>query len=233
MRAAMRYGLWVALLMSGCATAPAPRTTCPEPARERAAPEREAPSFEVLDGAAVDLARAFDRRLTVWTRPDGTRVHVEHCRQAPGGCRARIAAMSRILAEAADAHGLDPFLLGAIAMRESAINPEAIGAAGEAGVMQLHPRGLGHDVRFVQDASYRERCLQRADGCQGPVVRYAASRLAEATERCGDLETALGLYNGGRCTPKTRYVEHIRAERARLRAHASEGAGGGELATAP
>ena len=59
------------------------------------------------------------------------------------------------------AHGFsDNMILGAIvnAYAESRLNPEAVGAAGELGVFQLHPKGLGrkmkpHEMRDVKGST--------------------------------------------------------------------------------
>lgn len=177
------------------------------------------PTPEVADDAdAQALARALDARLTVWTRPDGTRVHVRHCRRAPGGCPARIAVFSNMIAGVAHEYDLDPFLLAAMAMRESALNPAVIGAAGEAGIVQLHPQGAGHDVRFVQDEDYRQRCVEKPRACQRPVLEVGARYLAKAMHECGSMDAALGYYSTGSCNPDARYPRRVLRERRKLRA---------------
>jgi hypothetical protein len=194
------------VLLAGCASA----------SKQRA----PATSAEDLpdSAAAQDLARAFRARMRVWTKRDGTPVYVSHCRRAPGGCERRIDVFSRLLASAAQAHGLDPFLLGALAMRESALNPGAVGAAGEAGLVQLHPRGVGRGMRFVQDEDYREQCVERgAPACQRPILKRAARMLSKAIDECGSLVRALGKYNSGRCSPRPGYTRHVLEERDRLR----------------
>ncbi len=166
---------------------------------------------------ARTLAQALDQRLTVWTTPRGRRVHVSHCRYAKGGCPARIEAFAQVITHAAEQNGLDAFLLAAVAMRESGFDPAAIGAAGERGIVQLHPRGAGARVRYVRDDRYRERCLRQADACQGEVVDVGATLLAEAIQHCGGLERGLGMYNAGRCDETRDYVRRVLAERERLR----------------
>lgn len=175
---------------------------------------------EVAPGGGVtrDLARALDARLTVWTRPDGTHVHVRHCRRAPTGCRTRIRRFAGMLVDVARRHRLDPFLLAAIAVHESALNPEAIGASGEAGIIQLHPRGAGRGVRFVEEPGYRASCVARVDACQRPVLERGARYLVRGIERCGTATAAVGFYNAGRCDPDRRYVQRVLHEARRLRA---------------
>ncbi|RLB57434.1 MAG: hypothetical protein DRJ42_00410 [Deltaproteobacteria bacterium] len=162
------------------------------------------------------IAQALAARLTIWVSRDGEPTYARHCRNAPGGCEARIATLAELLEDAADRHGLDPWLFAAVAVRESMLNPAAIGAQGEAGIVQLHPRGAGHDMRYVQDASYREACQSRVDACQGPVVERGAQHLADAIEGCGGTRAGLGKYASGRCGAAATYVERMMAERDRL-----------------
>ena len=167
------------------------------------------------DETALALARAFDERLTVWRGRDGSRVHARHCRSARGGCRARIAHYARLIAEMARQADVDPFLVAAIVLRESGLNPFAEGTAGERGIVQLHPRGVGRDVEFVQNESYRRGCRDRADACQREVLRTGITLLAASIERCGSVEAGLGMYNSGQCQV-TSYSRRVLAERARL-----------------
>jgi hypothetical protein len=162
------------------------------------------------------IAHALAARLTIWVSPSGNVVYARHCRDAPGGCEARIAALTQLLEAAAERHGLDPWLLAALAVRESMLNPAAIGARGEAGIVQLHPRGAGHDVRYVRDAEYRDACQREVDACQGPVVERGAQHLAEAIASCGSEREGLGKYASGQCGAASSYVERLWTERARL-----------------
>jgi len=181
---------------------------------------------EPLRGAEADhaletddpIAHALAARLTIWVSPSGNVVYARHCRDAPGGCEARIAVLTDLLEDAAERHGIDPWLLAALAVRESMLNPAAIGARGEAGIVQLHPRGAGHDMRYVQDAEYRDECQDRIDACQGPVVERGAQHLADAIDDCGGEREGLGKYASGRCGAARTYVERLWAERDRLEA---------------
>ncbi|MEM1416385.1 MAG: transglycosylase SLT domain-containing protein [Myxococcota bacterium] len=163
---------------------------------------------------AVALARALDERLTVW-RSRTRRVYAAHCRHARVGCRARIVAFARLLSEAGRRHGVDPFLLAAMAMKETGFNPFATGGIGERGLVQLHPRGVGSRVRFVRNESYRRYCARRADACQGEVIEAGAELIASTTRTCGNIPDGLGRYNSGICQT-TRYSERVLAERQRL-----------------
>lgn len=161
------------------------------------------------------LSRAFSERLTIWQRPDGRRVYASHCRMARDGCPARISAYARLITGLAREFDVDPFLVGAIVVRESGLNPFAEGTAGERGIVQLHPGGVGHRVRFVRNDAYRRRCRRATDGCQAEVLREGVQLIANSMRRCGDVEQALGMYNSGRCRV-TGYSRRVLAERTRL-----------------
>jgi len=172
----------------------------------------EAPSAS--DPSLAALSRALDRRLTVWQAGDRP-VYVRHCRSARGGCRERTAAFARLIADVSDDHAVDPFLVAAMAIRESGLDPTAAGAAGERGIVQLHPRGIGSSVRFVQSEAYRRRCTRRPDACQREVLDVGARLLSRGIERCGGVLEGLGAYNRGACGA-TRYGTRVMRERQRL-----------------
>ena len=178
--------------------------------------EAAAESGETGRTVAVSLARALDARMTVWRRPTGEPVHVSHCRAGRHGhCRARVALFSRWIAEVAREHHLDAFVLAAMAVRESGLNPFARGAAGEYGLIQLHPRGVGRRVRFVQSEAFRDRCRRRPGACQREVLMIGARYLADAVEHCGGLESGLTAYNRGECGSSD-YAQRVMRERQRL-----------------
>jgi len=169
-----------------------------------------------LEPVVQDLERALSARLTVWTTPTGRRIFVSHCRSYRGGCESRIASFAQLIADAAQRHSLDPFLLAAIALKESGLNPVAVGQAGERGIVQLHPLGVGRRVRYVQQEQYRSRCLRQPHACQAEVLETGARLLATSIERCGGLEAGLGMYNAGRCTEEVPYIRRVLREQARL-----------------
>jgi hypothetical protein len=166
------------------------------------------------DPTVTALIRALQDRLTLW-RGEARVVYVRHCRDAPGGCPARIGTFARMMSDAADTHRLDPFLLAAVAVRESGMNPLAASQAGERGIVQLHPRGPGRGVEFVQSESYRARCALRPDVCQDEVLSAGARLLSRAIERCGGVREGLGAYNRGSCG-ETDYSRRVMSERQRL-----------------
>ena len=187
------------------------QTNVPEaPSADPSPVEASAPA------AAVSLARALDARMTVWRRPGGDPVHVSHCRAGRhGSCRARVALFARWIAEVAREHHLDAFVLAAMAVRESGLNPFARGAAGEYGLIQLHPRGVGRRVRFVQSEAFRNRCRREPGACQREVLTIGARYLADAVAHCGGLDAGLTAYNRGECG-ESDYARRVLRERERL-----------------
>lgn len=168
------------------------------------------------DEEVVALARALDARLTVWKKPDGTVVHARHCRTIREGCRARIVKFSQWMVEAARRQGIDPFLLAAMAVRESGLDPFATGGVGERGLIQLHPKGVGNGVRFVRSEAYRRHCRHRAGACQQEVIEAGARYVAEAIEHCGGVAEGLGAYNTGNCGAND-YSRRVLDEHEKLR----------------
>jgi hypothetical protein len=165
---------------------------------------------------SVALARAIDARLTVRESREGEPIHVQHCRVTEGGCRARIAKLSRLITEASNRAEVDPFLTAAIAMRESGLNPLAVSPIGARGVVQLNPRYRGKSVPFVYNEEYRAQCSLRPGACQREVIDAGLGLLEWAVARCdGDVQRGLGWYNSGRCT-KNGYSVGVLSERRQL-----------------
>lgn len=88
------------------------------------------------------------------------------------------------VAEAAERHGLDPKLLHALVMTESAYRPDAVSPAGAAGLTQLMP-GTALDLGV----------RNRFDPVEN--LRGGADYLARQIIRFGDLRLALAAYNSG------------------------------------
>lgn len=169
---------------------------------------------DASDPSVSALVRALDRRMTVW-RTRSRVVYVSHCRTASGGCRQRLTTFARLIGDASERHGLDPFLLAAVAVRESGMDPTAAGPAGERGIVQLHPRGSGARTRYVRSEAYRRRCARRPDACQAEVLDVGAQLLARSIDRCGTVRSGLGAYNRGECG-HTGYADRVMRERQRL-----------------
>jgi hypothetical protein len=166
------------------------------------------------DPSVRALEVALDRRMTIWRTPVRT-IHVRHCRTAAEGCEGRLRTFARMIGDASATHELDPFLLAAVAMRESGLDPSAAGQAGERGIVQLHPRGSGGRVRYVQSEAYRRNCERRPGACQEEVLDVGARLLARSIERCGSVRDGLGAYNRGECGV-TDYSRLVMSERQRL-----------------
>ena len=165
---------------------------------------------------SVALARAIDARLIVRESRQGQPIHVQHCRVTVGGCRARIATLSRLITEASNRAGVDPFLTAAIALRESGLNPLAVSPVGARGVVQLNPKYRGKTVPFVYNERYRQECSRRPGACQREVIEAGLGLLQWATTRCnGDIRQGLSWYNSGACK-KNGYSSGVLRERRRL-----------------
>ena len=135
--------------------------------------------------SSLALARAIDTRLIVRKTREGDPIHVQHCRIVEGGCRARIATLSRLITEASNRYGVDPFLTAAIAMRESGLNPLAVSPVGARGLVQLNPRYRGKTVPFVYNETYRNQCSRRPGACQREVLDAGLGLYRWAGNRCG------------------------------------------------
>ena len=169
-----------------------------------------------VDRVTLSLLHALETRLTVWRSPKGKLVHVQHCRAGRGGCRPRLAVFARWLVDVTSEHELDPFLLAAVALRESGLNPLALGGAGEMGIVQLHPRGVGRRSKFVRSGWYRRFCARSAGACQREVLEIGAEHLSSAIGRCGSVEAGLGAYNSGKCGA-TMYSQQVMREHRKLK----------------
>jgi hypothetical protein len=169
------------------------------------------------------LARAIDARLIVRESRQGRPIHVQHCRVSDGGCRARIATLSRLITEASNRAGVDPFLTAGIALRESGLNPLAVSPVGARGVVQLNPKYRGKTVPFVYNERYREECSRRPGACQREVIEAGLGLYEWAVTRCGgDVEKGLAWYNSGRCDKQNGYASSVLRERRRLLGHAKQ-----------
>jgi soluble lytic murein transglycosylase-like protein len=179
----------------------------------------EAPAARADVDPSPLLLQAMQSRLTVHrNQRSGRAIPVLHCRQAAEGCDQRLGVFAEYLIDAGQRNGIDPWVLAAMAFRESGMNPFAVGGVGELGILQLHPKNPRvRSVRFIKDALYRDRCRKEAGACQREVVDRAAEILAKSLEMCsGDMNLALGAYNTGKCGGNSRYAERILAIRDSL-----------------
>lgn len=165
------------------------------------------------------LQQAMWNRVAVHKRRSGVAIPIYHCRKAAEGCDKRLTEFAHYIIDASEKNGVDPWLLAAMAFRESGMNPFVVGAVGELGILQLHPKNKRvQSVRFVRDAYYRQRCRKQAGACQREVVDRAAEILARSLAVCdGDLYRALGMYNSGKCGGNKSYSDRILDERDALK----------------
>ena len=169
----------------------------------------ERPQMPSADLPEPDMALvAAIRHMLAINLPNGTQAPVRHCRSAgprmDGSdrwqrCERRITLFVQYFQKAGAEHGVDPWLLAAMARRESGFHPLAQGSIGEYGIMQLHPQGVGSRSRYVRNPRFRDRCQSVPGACQEEVVDLGASLIGRATQRCGGVAEALGAYNRGRC----------------------------------
>lgn len=143
-------------------------------------------------------------------RADGSRTYVVHCRAAHGGCGARARRMAALFVRAGTAHHLDPWLLVALAIRESGANPDAVGARGELGLLQLHPESRAGRLAT-------RLCAESPGECPWILVDAASRVLRASIDRCGDEGRGLVRYHGGRCGEPDAYARSVLARRDRLR----------------
>ena len=91
--------------------------------------------------------------------------------------------------ETAEAHGIDPAIIVAMAYRESTYNPKCIGDGGDSyGLLQVQPKW--HKKRMEKLG-----CSDLLDPFQN--VTVAIDYLAENLERYGSIDKALVAYNAG------------------------------------
>ena len=163
------------------------------------------------------LFLVLDRRMVVWKKPSGESIYIWHCRSAEGGCRRRLEAFATALSEASEQYGLDPWLLAAVAIRESGMNPDAVGSVGERGIVQLNPRSkYARDLRYFRSERYRSWCMRQVGNCQADVIDRGAKLLSRAIKRCGTVRSGLGMYQTGRCDADRLYVRRVLHEYLRL-----------------
>lgn len=158
----------------------------------------------------IALRRAILERLRIG------RTYVSHCRSARGGCEVRAAQFARWFVLAGERYHVDPWLLVAMAMRESSMDPNARGEVGEFGLMQLHPySAVGYRTRM--------ECKRAPSDCTWLVILAAAEQLARNVKACGNVEIGLGAYNSGKCVGSD-YAVRVLRERDALIAKAKGGA---------
>lgn len=121
----------------------------------------------------------------------------KHCRDAPGGCDKRVRLFAQYFRDVGWQYGVDHWLIAAMAVKESGLNPWASGGAREIGILQMHPGR--RDTRSLAQYRMHARCKASPGACQWEVVHTAVGVLRRSFEICGTTTLALGMYNSGRC----------------------------------
>lgn len=167
-----------------------------------------APALSPIDlGEQKRLQNALYMRLLLHVDGNGVPVMVGHCRAAQDGCDRRIVQYAEWFTKAAHKHQIDVWLLAAMAVRESGLNPNVVGGVGEFGVMQLHPLSPWGRVA-------KKRC-QKAVSCTEVVIDVAAELVARYMRLCSTQTKALGAYNSGACIDNA-YARRVTNERKQL-----------------
>lgn len=162
----------------------------------------------ISEAERKQLRTALYLRLRLRIDGEGQPVMVGHCRSAKDGCERRIAQYVDWLSAAAQKHGVDVWTTAAMAVRESGLNPDSVGAAGEFGVMQLHPKSPWGRVA-------KARC-RTADSCTEVVMDVATELVARYQRLCSTPSKALGAYNSGACVDNS-YAQRVLKEREKLK----------------
>lgn len=176
------------------------------PALERAGRVGAAETVSGQRPALVGSAGSLERALLVHLRlPSGRQLR--HCRP---GCEEHAHRLALAFREAGAAWSVDPWLLAAVAVRESSLRVDALGRAGERGIMQIHPRSRA-------GLELARRCRAACDHVHES-ADVAAELLARSLQLCGSEASALARYNAGRCSPDgSPYARSILRIRDRLR----------------
>lgn len=150
----------------------------------------------------------------------GHPMQVWHCRKSVEGCAARLKAFEGYFhdATAGKEYANDPWLLAAMAFKESGMNPFAVGGANEMGLLQIHPKNKhAKGLKFHGSEKYRTACRKQVGACQEEIVTAAVAVLESSIAKCGgDVAKGLGMYNTGHCTDEIFYVKKVLKIRAEL-----------------
>ncbi len=139
------------------------------------------------------LVAAILAVVTIASTPSGVPIYAPHFRNAAGGAEHRAEELASTFLFAEEVYGIDPYLLAALAFRESSMNAEAIGTKGEFSIVQLHPRS-----RWGRAA--HTLCKGAEASCERTAVLEAARLLALGVKECGSESRAVGFYRTGHCT---------------------------------
>jgi len=132
--------------------------------------------------------------LTVHTAPSGP-IYARHIRNHPLGAELYVESVVHWAEDAALVHEVDPYLLIALVVSESALNDRAVEPrTGAAGLMQLMP-GSRWQRAVERDCKGATR-----SACAAAQLLRGAEALRHALDACGGDEwAAIGLYRTGSC----------------------------------
>lgn len=160
-------------------------------------------------------------RLYLYTNRDGERQYAGACgADLYFTCEERIQSLVEIMIYEARVKGIDPWVAAAMTWKETRFNPFVISSKGARGVVQLHPRNSRFNhVRFIHGSdAYRNSCKRLLGFCQEEVISEGFAMLSDARTRCGgDIESALTMYNTGRCTHQVRYATEVIRDSEKMR----------------
>jgi soluble lytic murein transglycosylase len=105
--------------------------------------------------------------------------------------------IDRALWKAGQHHQIDPHLLRAVAMQESRMNPKAVGAAGEIGMMQIMPNTAKHWAQKTHQPIPTEKELFRLRTNTEISAWYLRQGLDEFAHMADPRPYALAYYNAG------------------------------------
>jgi len=116
----------------------------------------------------------------------------------------KLTLLAKSYIEASDKYDIDPFLVISNTFFESDFKPEAIGAAGEVGVAQVH----GEAKRLCRQQGYNENTIRGGVLCSAYLLRRGKNM-------CGSWLVSLVKYRSGQCLKHNAF--YLRKARMRYR----------------
>ena len=171
----------ITLVVCGYAGAEAPETTTCEPA-----------TFATIEETAEPTQVPTEAETTPETTAEATEETTQPIETEPTVILYNVPLEENLqlhIIETAEAHGIDPAVIFAMAYRESTYRADAIGDGGNSfGLLQIQPR-------WHQGRMDRLGCNDLLDPYQN--VTVGVDYLAELLNRYGDIAKALTAYNRG------------------------------------
>lgn len=127
--------------------------------------------------------------LFLCTLPSGA--YAPHLANHPLGAEVRAEQIASVLIESAEEHHVDPFLLTALAYRESGFDVGAVSKVGAFGLLQTHVKWSGKEVL--------NRCMLWPEHCLHWQADAGAKALAYYIAVCHSEARALHAFRTGDC----------------------------------